>query len=136
MSKIIGEKAEALFLAECINKDLIVSRPFGDNAPYDFVVDVDGKLVKVQVKSTTIFSECRKYRITCGHGSTTNNKKEPYSKKEVDFIAVYVFDYDAWYLIPIKKIKSVSVGLFPHIEGSKGQYEAYKGNWSALCNSK
>lgn len=40
------------FAAECMRRGAFVSEPYGDNAPYDLVVDKDEKLSRVQVKVT------------------------------------------------------------------------------------
>lgn len=38
-SKLQGEWAESLFVAECLRRGLICAKPFGDSAPYDFIVE-------------------------------------------------------------------------------------------------
>src|SRR5690242_9085889 len=38
-SKLQGEWAEACFAAEALRRGFIVSKPLGDSAPYDFVLD-------------------------------------------------------------------------------------------------
>lgn len=41
---------EAIFQVEAMKQGWIVSQPFGDNAPYDFIVDTGDRLLKVQCK--------------------------------------------------------------------------------------
>lgn len=46
-----GQITESRFVFECSKLGLGVSRPIGDTAPYDFIVDYNGSLYKVQCKS-------------------------------------------------------------------------------------
>lgn len=47
-----GEIAEALFVAKALSLGMNVSKPFGQNCRYDFMVETMGRAVRVQVKST------------------------------------------------------------------------------------
>ncbi len=47
-----GEIAEALFVAKALSLGMNVSKPFGQNCRYDFMVEVMGRVSRVQVKST------------------------------------------------------------------------------------
>jgi PD-(D/E)XK endonuclease len=48
-TKLKGDVAEQTVILESLKKGWGVSRPVGDRMPYDLVVDINGKLVKVQV---------------------------------------------------------------------------------------
>jgi len=50
-TKQFGQIIESRFVFECAKRGLTVSQPIGDNAPYDFIVDIEGKLIRVQCKS-------------------------------------------------------------------------------------
>jgi hypothetical protein len=50
--KLRGEWAELRFRLRAAELGLILARPCGDNAPYDFVVDHHGHFLRVQVKCT------------------------------------------------------------------------------------
>ncbi len=51
-----GEIAEALFVAKALSLGMNVSKPFGQNCRYDFMVEVMGRASRVQVKSTWVAS--------------------------------------------------------------------------------
>src|SRR5436190_11956309 len=51
--KQIGEWAEMQFMARAAMNSLIVSKPWGETARYDFMTDHDGRLCRVQVKSSS-----------------------------------------------------------------------------------
>ena len=79
-----------------------VSQPFSQDSKYDLIVDVDGKLLRLQVKTSRLASPTS---ITFNCRSTTTNvkncKSRRYSDTEVDYFATY------WngkaYLIPISE---------------------------------
>lgn len=50
-TKEFGQITESKFVFECSKLGIKVSRPIGDTAPYDFIIDIDNKLFKVQCKS-------------------------------------------------------------------------------------
>ena len=77
MNKDIGELSELEFLIRATKEGLIVSRPFGENQRYDFIVDNGKRRFRIQVKSTN-FKEGNHFQITCSHGSKI---KKSYNKK-------------------------------------------------------
>lgn len=50
-TKDIGNIGEHLAIVELLKLGAQVSRPLGDNSRYDLIVDINGKLLTVQVKS-------------------------------------------------------------------------------------
>lgn len=79
-----------------------VSIPFGDNSRYDFIADVDGYLLKIQVKTASLKDEnaikfsCRSIHVNC-----TGVKNVRYSANEIDYFATY-WDNQC-YLIPVEE---------------------------------
>jgi hypothetical protein len=51
-SKLRGEWAELRFMTRAAERGLMVSRPWGDSAPYDVMVEHQGRVRLVQIKST------------------------------------------------------------------------------------
>lgn len=78
------------------------SIPYGENSRYDLIADIDGKLIKVQCKTSrevdngVIEFSCRSCR-----SNTQSNLQRRYTDKEVDYFATY------WngqvYLVPISE---------------------------------
>ena len=122
-----GELSELRFYLRAHELDYVVSKPFGDNAKYDFVVDGGTELFKVQVKSVSVKDTTRrtdKYRINATYGAKT---KKRYSTDECDILSAYVIPEDVWYLIPVSEITGVSVNLYPHKDA--GSYEGFREAW-------
>lgn len=126
MSLRIGNIAEIKFLLLCTEMNYIVSKPIMDGCNYDFIVDRTGVVSRVQVKSTNSYSKVKNsYVVNIIHGKNTNGKR--YNSSLVDEIAVYIYDYDAWYLIPVVGDNFVKYMAFsPHNPLSKGKYEKFR----------
>src|SRR5512141_2856725 len=91
--KLQGELVELRFLTRAAELGLRVSKPYGDSAPYDFLVESGGTVFKVQVKSTSYrANKCRAW-VCVAHQQGAR-----YSRKDVDFIAAYIISEDAWYI--------------------------------------
>ena len=130
--KVVGEAVEVLFKYHCMRVGLIPHTPEGDPPCHDAVVfnTQTGKFKSVQVKSTsTRNKKCNgSYKIKAKCYSDRVPLKDTY----VDVLAVFVIPYSAWYLVPIRRIRSANLNFFPHIENSKGMYERYRNNWKAF----
>lgn len=79
-----------------------VSIPYGDNSKYDFIADVDGRLLKIQVKTASLKDEgAIKFSCRTTHVNCAGIKNERYSSNDVDYFATY------WkgqcYLVPVNE---------------------------------
>ena len=101
-----------------VERQINIYLPLSYDSRSDMIVDINGKLKKVQVKSCHLTKE--KTGITFNTHSTYINKngtiKKPYTKNEVDLFATY---YEGnIYLIPIeycgKSAKTLSFSETPY----------------------
>jgi hypothetical protein len=112
-----------------------VAKPYGESSAYDFVVDVNGRLWRVQVKSVAAERDGT-YRIGSGSG---HSSKRPYTRKDIDVLAAYVIPEDAWYLIPVEFCGVKSIHLCPQ-RSSRRKFERFREAWeesfeeSGVCN--
>lgn len=129
MSKKQGELNQLRFLLKCYEKGFQVSLPYGDSAKYDCVVDGNGKLYRVQIKSTSYQDKSRRqdrYKIIASGGC---DAKKPYTKDDIDILAVYIVPHNTWYLVPVERLEAhISTYFAPQREG-KGKYEPFKEGW-------
>ena len=121
-----GDTAELRFMLLNHSLGYTIAKPFGDNAKYDLIVEVDNKLQRIQVKSTkskdiSTGTDC--YRCNVCSGASV---KKMYSDNDIDFVAIYVIPEDAWYKIPVNEIKSKSVRLYPHRKSRNESFEKYR----------
>lgn len=93
-SKQQGDIGVAQAIAYYTTEGYAVSLPLGDNTRYDLIIDKEGTLYRVQVKSTSYFDKNRKSYIAClgtsgGNKSGTKPKKR-LNKEEFDLLFIYV----------------------------------------------
>ena len=99
-SKQKGNLTELQCLTAFVNLGCGINIPYGDNSKYDFIADVDGKLLKVQVKTSSLKDEnAIKFSCRTTHVNCKGVKNDRYSSDEVDYFATYW--NDKCYLIPI-----------------------------------
>jgi hypothetical protein len=126
---------ELIFVVKATSMGFAVSKPYSDTEAYDLVIEENGRLLRIQVKS--VFTTSRwGYSISVqrhsrGHGRPVIQ----YSAHEIDFIAAYVVPHDAWYIIPVFEIVSrAHIRLYP--EGAKRNdgtlFEKYREAWDLL----
>lgn len=93
-----------------------VSRPYTSDSSYDFITDYNGKLKRVQIKSSKTPHQSRgklydnSYKIICSHGV---DSKKRYDKSHCDVIACYIAPLDLFFIIPISEIKSKTINIYP-----------------------
>lgn len=56
-TKNTGNLGEHIAIVELLKLGVLVSRPLGDNARYDLILDINSKLYTCQVKSTNVDKE-------------------------------------------------------------------------------
>jgi hypothetical protein len=132
-SKRKGMMAELIFVVKAASMGFAVSKPYGDSEPYDLIVEHNGRVFRIQVKS--VFTTSRWGYSVCVTRKRQQKSGVAYSPHEIDFIAAYVVAHDAWYIIPVAEIASLAhIRLYP--EGAKRQdgahFEKYRDAWDLL----
>jgi hypothetical protein len=97
-----GNLTELQCLAAFTELGYIISIPYGDCARYDFIVDINNTLYKVQCKTSSKREEgvfefaCRSTAANCSRAATRS-----YTKDEIDFFATII--EGECYLVPISE---------------------------------
>ena len=99
-SKAKGLSNELLCQAYITSLGYNISVPIGEDCRYDFIMDINGILKRVQVKSCVENKNGLSFSTQSITTSGNENVKHPYSKEEIDFISIYY--EEQCYLIPIK----------------------------------
>ena len=100
-----GKLTELKVLTQIVEQGYSVSIPFGDKDRYDQIWDINGRLLKVQVKTARWKDENQKAIIfSCKSVYARSNKQSvqhKYTKNEIDAFATY------WegkvYLVPVEE---------------------------------
>ena len=100
-SHFIGEITEQQVAMEFLKLGILVSKPLVQSSKYDFIVDINHKLYKIQVKTST-FKENAYLQFTThtSHTNTQGTLNLSYSKDDVDFFATMY--ENQCYLIPFE----------------------------------
>tara|TARA_Y200000002_G_scaffold209255_1_gene172570 strand:+ start:56 stop:463 length:408 start_codon:yes stop_codon:yes gene_type:complete len=127
-----GEISEQIFATKCFAEyGYMVSQPNG-TADYDLVVDVNGSLKKVQVKSS--IKGDGNCNVMQQNGGTGKRCKKPYPKESIDFFAIHNIPQDDWYIIP-RSATGDAMNIRIALK-RKGKYSGYKNNWSFNYETK
>lgn len=99
-SHFIGEITEQRVALEFLKLGYMVSKPLVQSSKYDFIVDINHKLYKIQVK-TSMAKENNSYfefATSTSHTNTKGTINLTYTKEDVDFFAT--MHNNQCYLIP------------------------------------
>lgn len=107
----VGDESEAMALSNLMSAGLSVSIPFGDNDRYDLLVDDNGDIYRVQVKTgrvsgSTVNFKCRS--CTTVNGEDTYNE---YTEEEIDAYVVCCAERDEVYWVPVEDAGSSQMDL-------------------------
>ena len=96
-----GEITEQQVALEFLKLGYLVSKPLVQSSRYDFIVDINHKLYKVQVKTGTLKENAFiEFATSTSHTNTQGTLNLTYSKDDVDFFATmyenqcYLVPYD------------------------------------------
>jgi hypothetical protein len=111
-TKQVGEISEAVFIATALRCGFSVSKPFGDNQPYDLIVDNGEQLVKVQTKTARLVNGVIVANATRSVGiwKQGGRHREKYGDS-IDMFALYCPQLDKCYLVPAKEFDGVEIRL-------------------------
>ena len=103
-TKLKGDVAEQAAILQALNRGWGVLKPVGDRLPYDLVFDVNGKLVKIQVKCAW-FDKNRNNFVVDNRRTKTNRRfmiRSKYKTSDFDFALVYLPDLNCFYVFPLQ----------------------------------
>jgi hypothetical protein len=107
-TKTKGNYSEMVIASKFLEYGFYVSFPFGDNAPYDLIVDNGVKLFKVQCKTAFRQKDNQlevKFERRVG---SKRNKSQSYQDLDIDFICAYSLEYKKVFLLDLKEFKNVN----------------------------
>jgi PD-(D/E)XK endonuclease len=102
-TKLKGDIAEQAAILHALKRGWGVLKPVGDRLPYDLVFDVEGTLVKIQVKYAW-FDEPSLNYVVDNRRTKTNRRqmlREAYKPADFNFALVYIENLDLFYIFPI-----------------------------------
>lgn len=106
-TKQIGNLTELQCITYLYGLGYDISIPFGNANKYDLIMDVDGKLYRVQCKHSSEYCdetgevEYIKFKATWQSHNTKGYLRKKYTTEDVDFFAT--FYQNKCYLIPVRE---------------------------------
>lgn len=109
--KAKGELTQAIVVAALLKRGVSVSVPYGDNQRYDLILDVSGKLLKAQVKTSVYDGVSGKiFFPVCSSYAHRGGKRKSYHGS-VNCFLTYSPETRKVYMIPIKRVRTTSMTL-------------------------
>ena len=119
-SKFKGNLTELQCLAAFTQLGYQVSIPYGDCARYDFIVDINNVLYRVQCKTSHLESEGA-YMFSCRSTAANRSRaaSRTYTNQEIDFFATII--EGQCYIVPISETggRSKTLRFLPPKNGQK-----------------
>lgn len=121
----IGDITEYRFALYCMEHNVPISKPMNNNLPYDFIIDINGQLLKIQVK--TGYDNKTKESFMFNTRSTSKNYSEvtmkDYKGKIDGFITCYSSIPNKFFYIPIEKASKGNMVMY------YGESPKHNQNW-------
>lgn len=107
----LGNIGQVKTLSKFVELGVPVFTPFGEGYTADLIADFNGKLNRIQVKTTESLHDdtYMLWKITRQNGFHGDKKK--YTKEEVDYFALYCIETDILCLVPIEKAQTYEVTI-------------------------
>lgn len=100
---IIAEEYAKIWFLE---QGYSVSVPIGDDDRYDFIVDVNGLLLRMQNKKSNLTRKpgyLNFKTVSWKHNNTNGNSKTRYSEKDIDYFCTVHPETKQVYIIPVEE---------------------------------
>ncbi|MEH2092258.1 endonuclease [Nostoc sp. 'Peltigera membranacea cyanobiont' 213] len=139
-TKLRGDIAEQAAVLHALKRGWEVLKPFGDRLPYDLAFDVEGTLIKIQVKYAWLDEPSGNY-VVDNRRTKTNRRlmvREVYQLSDFDFALVYIEKLDLFYIFPVDVF--IDYGSEVHlVEAEKRQRKPrsapYRNAWELILQA-
>ncbi|MEH2443304.1 group I intron-associated PD-(D/E)XK endonuclease [Nostoc sp.] len=139
-TKLRGDIAEQAAVLHALKRGWEVLKPFGDRLPYDLAFDVEGTLIKIQVKYAWLDEPSGNY-VVDNRRTKTNRRlmvREVYQLSDFDFALVYIEKLDLFYIFPVHVF--IDYGSEVHlVEAEKRQRKPrsapYRNAWELILQA-
>ena len=129
-----GDITEQRFILYCMERNIPISKPLNNNLPYDCIIEVNGQLLKIQVK--TGYQSDYTNVFTFNTRSTSKNYNECTTKNYIGLIDGFITWYkeipDKFFYIPIEKAKTGNMNIYFGDKPRSNQNYAYDYDFDAL----
>lgn len=138
-TKLKADIAESAVTTELLKRGFRVLQPIGDRLAYDLGVDLQGRLLRLQVKSAWFNAKDNCY-VVDGRRTKTNRRRmlrKRYSVDDFDFAIIYLADLEVFYVMPVEIFSSYgsTITLIEKIKRQRKPKSAkYRESWDLLSD--
>lgn len=114
---IAGDVNELKCILAFEERGYYTSIPFSGSCRYDVIADINGKLIKIQCKSSHYYrndESCIEFNTTRSTTNTQKTTRYQYTKEEIDYFYTHFNGYD--FLVPVEE---TSVGKILRLQPPK-----------------
>lgn len=126
--KAKGILGEARVLSKLLSAGFSVSVPFGDNSPYDLIVDTGTSLYKVQVRTGRLINGAISASTISTRWNSTGSRKVKPTDGSIDYYAI-VYEEDV-YIVPFLDASKTTITL--RVEPPKNNQDKHI-LWANTC---
>jgi len=102
----VGERSEAIVLAELVKRGHRVLIPYGNNHRYDLVIDVGGRFLKAQCKTGCLRDGVIRFNTVSTRVNTVRTFITPYDADQIDVFLIYCPDTGQVYALDVGEAAS------------------------------
>lgn len=114
-NKIIGDIGEAVCLAELVKRGVQVYLPFSENDPIDLIANFNGKLNKIQIKTSEKLKDGKiKWKLCSTVIIEGKSVRHIYTADEIDYYCLYNVETQICLLVPLSMIKCTTEITFTY----------------------
>lgn len=124
VAKLQGNIGVARAVYEYSRKGFVVLTPLSDSSKYDLVVDIEGTLLKVQVKTSRLISKSSGYvvNLKTSGGNTSKNTIRKREDSDYDLLFVLTENGKCW-SIPSKELGEARTAIV--VGSSSKKYDEF-----------
>jgi hypothetical protein len=109
--KTIGDRSTLAIMLALQRVGRTIYLPFGENTRCDLVVEIEGRLVRVQCKTGRLRGGAIRFKVSSCYA---HHRQPPATTRDylndVDYFAVYCLETEGVYMIPIEDIQLTCQG--------------------------
>jgi hypothetical protein len=102
----IGERSEAIIIAELIKRGHRVLIPYGSNHRYDLVINVGGRFLRAQCKTGRLREGVIRFNTVSTRINTVRAFITPYGADQIDLFLIYCPETDRVYALDVGEAAS------------------------------
>jgi hypothetical protein len=102
----VGQRSEAIILAELVKRGHRVLIPYGTNHRYDLVIDVSGRFLRAQCKTGRLRGGVIEFATRSTRANTRGVVHTPYDADQIDLFLVYCPATDRVYAVGVDEVGS------------------------------